>query len=598
MTFGYLTEAEIGRIVGARDDESAHVSDGEAGGPGWTAGLAGEGRAARIGTVRWVAAERIGEARALWSEDAVEPEVEAPSDAASQQDPTEARREILRGRMALAGPVTLDGLVVDLGLPRHEIQQSLLALEGEGTVLRGHFTPKGEAADRGAETDGVEEWCDRRLLARIHRYTIDRLRSEIRPVSQSDFMKFLIRWQRAELGHRMIGPEGVMSLIEQLEGVELPGVSWETDVLPARCEEYSPEDLDALCNSGRVMWGRLSGPSGNGDGLKSTGPIRSSPIALWPREHAAFWLRDVPDPADLDLSTYARRVYEALFEHGASFFQDLAAAAHLLPTQVEQGLGELVAFGLVTSDSFSGLRTLLTPIDQRNVPSRGKRRGKTAPYGMHSAGRWSLLTAPAVSQSSDGSRASGDGRQNALGAAEGAAGSPRLQPKAADDIETWARLLLRRYGIVFRRLLKREPFAPPWRDLLRMLWRMEARGEVRGGRFVSGFSGEQFALGEAIGLLRKMRKESNDELIVVSAADPLNLTGVATPGARIPAYATNRVGYRNGVPELVLEGGEVRYLEGGENGSGEHDSGRSVPHEINKTMRRRPVAPELRMLLR
>jgi ATP-dependent Lhr-like helicase len=526
LTFGCLSDGEIENVTGAQE---------------WAASLARESRATRIGG-RWVAAERISEAHLVWPRAAAVPDLAPPDGVPVPDDAGAARREIVRGRAALAGPTTVDALSESLGLAGEAVHASLVALEAEGVVLRGRFTPAAAG----------EEWCDRRLLARIHRHTIERMRAEIRPVSQSDFMQFLIRWQRAEPGHRVRGAEGVLSLIEQLEGLEMPGVAWETDVLPARCEDYTPDDLDALCMSGRVMWGRLSAPSGSGNGLKSTGPLRSSPIALWPRERAASWLRHVPEPSELALSTYAKAVYAALAEHGASFFQDVAASARLLPTQAERGLGELVAFGLVTSDSFSGLRALLTPVDRRNVPSRKRRRGRTAHYGMHSAGRWSLLT--------------------------------RMDAPEEDEAERWAELLLLRYGVVFRRLLAREPFSPPWRDLLRVLWRMEARGDVRGGRFVSGFSGEQFARSEALGLLRRMRKDANGRLVVFSAADPLNLTGVATPGRRIAAHAVNRLGYRDGVPELVLEGGEVRALT----------NGRDVSQEAAFAMRRRHVAPELR----
>ncbi len=584
MTFGYLTDAEIAQMA-----EGFAPSDIDE----WTRSLVADGRAARVGAFRWMAAERLHEGRLIWPDAAIEP-AEIPDTPFRNQGRTltepEALREVVRGRVALAGPIALNALAVDLGVARHRVQQSLLALEGEGVVLRGRFTDASRRRTNAAFDDEpgagdgyvdilngqpAEEWCDRRLLARIHRYTIERLRSEISPVSQSDFMRFLIRWQRAEPEHRVVGPEGVMSLIEQLEGIELPAVSWETDILPARCDAYAPEDLDALCNTGRVMWGRLSPPMG-GEGLRATGPIRSSPVALWPREHADFWLRHLADASQLALTTYARQVYIALAENGASFFQDLIAATRLLPTQVEQGLGELVAFGLVTSDSFSGLRALLTPVDQRHVPTRASRRRKTSPYGMHSAGRWSLLQKPGA----------GDGSEESARTHSSARGSGSESSEA--EIERWARLLLRRYGVVMSRLLQREPNAPAWRDLLRYFWRMEARGEVRGGRFVAGFTGEQFALPEALALLRKLRNDSSQDLIVLSAADPLNLTGIVTAGARITSYATNRIGFRGGIPELVLESGEVRYLT----------NGREVPHDLKKAMRRRPVAPELRVLLR
>ncbi len=368
-------------------------------------------------------------------------------------------------------------------------------------------------------------------------------------------MRFLLRWQHVEPGHRVRGEDGVAGVLEQLEGFELPGAAWETDVLAARCEEYVPELLDNLCTSGRVMWGRLSSPMGDGNGLRTTGPIRSSPVAVWTRENVSFWMQygRVDESA---FTVYARKAYDVLRQRGASFFQEIASASGLLPTQVEEGLGELVAYGAVTSDRFSGLRALLTPVDKRpGAAARPRKRGKTAPYGVHTAGRWSLLhVGPPADRSHD------------------------------DDVESWARLLLRRYGVVTRRVLTREPFAPRWRDLVRTFWRFEARGEIRGGRFVSGIGGEQFALPEAVGALRSVRKAPKDGTIVfLSAADPLNLTGILTPGPRIPAVASNRIGYRDGVPVVALEAGTVRNLE----------DGSEVSHDVRKALRRRIVPPEL-----
>jgi ATP-dependent Lhr-like helicase len=263
-------------------------------------------------------------------------------------------------------------------------------------------------------------------------------------------------------------------------------------------------------------------------------------VALWRRENTARWLGAAPDAGELELDANARRVRDELEERGASFFRDLADAVGLLPTQVEQALGELVAFGLATADSFSGLRALLLPSDERRAlgGARGRGRGASSPFGVDTAGRWSLLRG-------------GDGTG-------GGGGADR-----EEEVAFHARVLLRRYGVVFRALLDREPLSPPWRELLRVLWRLEARGEVRGGRFVAGFAGEQFALPEAVGALRKARRaDPSGELVVVSAADPLNLTGVVTPGGRVPARPSNRVGFRDGVPVCALAEGEVRSLDG------------------------------------
>ena len=537
LTYGFLLDSEV-----LASGWTRHLQE-----------LIDQGRAAQLVAenkpARYIAAERLREAERVWPDAAVRPPIHPPDDAPAPEKGEDALVDVMRSRMALCGPVTPERLAAETGLARADIDQALAALEGEGVILRGRFTPGLDAI----------EWCDRRLLARIHRYTISRLRAEISPVSTADFMRFLIRWQHVEPGHRLQGPEGLAAIIDQLQGLELPGVSWETDVLASRMEEYGPDLLDGLCATGRVMWGRLSAPASSGDGLRTTGPLRSSPISIWPRENAAFWLRHGTCDG-IEFTTYARKVLEALHAKGASFFADIVAASGLLPTQVEEGLGELVAYGAVTSDSFTGLRALLTPVDKRpGSSSRPRKRGKTAPYGVASAGRWSLLHHESA----------------ALEDREG-------------DVETWARLLLQRYGVVVRRVLERESFAPPWRDLLRAYWRLEARGEIRGGRFVSGIPGEQFALADAVALLRKMRNEpKSDALVFLSAADPLNMAGILTPGGRIAAIAPNRIGYRNGVPVVALEGGEIRNLENGDD----------VSHDVRKALRRRSVPPELHVFI-
>jgi ATP-dependent Lhr-like helicase len=538
LTFGFLLDTEV--------MES-----------GWTSFLEdiiAQGRAAQLvgenTPALYVAAERLHEARLAWPDAVERPKVHVPDVIQPPDSRQDAVVELIRGRLALMGPATPEQMSASSGLAESDINQTFAALEAEGSILRGRFTP-------GSATT---EWCDRRLLSRIHRYTLDRLRAEIQPVSAADFMRFLLRWQHAEPGHRVRGEEGLAAVLEQVEGYELPGIAWETDVLSARCEEYAPDLLDSLCTSGRAMWGRLSAPAGTGNGLRTTGPLRSSPIAIWQRAHEAFWMQYAAHPKT-EFNAYARQVHEVLLQRGASFYQDIVTSSGLLPTQVEEGLGELAAYGAITSDSFSGLRALLTPVDKRpSESSRQRKRGKTAPFGVHMAGRWSLL------------------------------GSVQTHDRDADsDVEVWARLLLRRYGVIFRRLLKRETFAPPWRDLVRVLWRLEARGEIRGGRFVGGFAGEQFALPEAVGALRKMRNVPGDgSLIFLSAADPLNLVGIVTPGERIPAVASNRIGYRDGVPAVALEAGEVRSLENGDD----------VGHDVRTALRRRSVPPELTVFVK
>jgi ATP-dependent Lhr-like helicase len=388
------------------------------------------------------------------------------------------------------------------------------------------------------------------------------LRAEIEPVSAADFLRFLVTWQRIDPGRRAGGGEGLAAVIEQLEGFELAGQAWEPDVLAIRVEDYECELLDSLCLTGRVAWLRAT-QSDNRNGTALTGPVRSTPVALVLREHLEDWLVLAGEPAGWgSLSTYATRVLEVLRERGASFFGELVGRAGLLPSQVESALGELVIHGLVTADSFAGLRALLVPSHRRKpLVLGGEGRRRRVPYGVESAGRWWYVDRP--------ERASGD------------------RYRAA--VELCARVLLRRYGVVFRRLLTRESLAPPWRELLAVYRRLEARGEIRGGRFVAGMSGEQFALPEAVGDLRRVRRtEPRGMLVAVSAADPLNLVGIVTPGARVPAVASNRVVYRDGVPLAARIAGEIEVLASWD--------GLSLL-EVERALVRRRLAPALRAYL-
>nr|MBA3319003.1 ATP-dependent DNA helicase [Gemmatimonadales bacterium] len=492
LTSGFLTEAEAVSWTGLMEE------------------LVGAGRAARVEQAGnrpalWVAVERLPDVALLLDSGAREPAV----------------RELFRGRLGIVGPTTAGALAAPLGLPEIEADAALAALEAEGVVLRGRFTPRAGPAEL--------EWCDRRLLARIHRYTLNRLRAEIEPVSPADFMRFLFAWQRVDPEHRVAGLEGLAAVITQLDGFELPAVAWESDVLAARVEEYDPGLLDTLSLTGRVAWGKSVGQrSGTG------GPIRSTPVALFLREHAGAWLASSIAVDQSRLSSNASLLREVLQQRGASFFHELMPLSGLLTSQVEEALSGLAGLGLVTSDSFAGLRALITPSSKRKPLGGGRRRHRTAPFGIESAGRWALVHRGAEA---------GD---------------------EASRVEVAARALLRRYGVVFRRLLTRESGAPAWRHLLLVYRRLEARGEIRGGRFVSGMSGEQFALPEAVGQLRAIRRRERSGLAVsVSAADPLNLAGIVTPGERIAAVSRSRLLYRDGVPVLALEAGEIRPLEPG-----------------------------------
>jgi len=479
----------------------------------------------------YIAAERLRMIGAVYPNAILERDLIVPESAHGKSwERADAIRELVRGRMEVSGPITVDELTDRLVLRPPDIEAALLALETEGFVLRGKFHP-------GATK---QEWCDRRLLARIHRLTIDQLRAEIQPVSVQDFYRFLFAWQRADQEHRVEGPEGLQSVLEQLDGSELPLAAWESAVLAARVTDYDPEWLDRLCFSGRVGWGRLSAPQN--PSTRASAPLRSSPIALYQRENLHDWLLLAEGNSAIELSSGSQAVFEALKSGGALFFAELVRRTDksVLPSQVEQALSQLAALGLVTSDSFDGLRSLLVPSNKRPTFGRniGKRRHKTNVASIEFAGRWSLLRTEIASKST-GNGAGSSERDTA--------------------IEKFARVLLRRYGVMFRRLLERETPAVRWYELGRIYRRWEARGEIRGGYFVGGISGEQFALPEAIGLLRSIRKTPlNGRLVTLSAADPLNLQGILTPGPRIAALTAGRILFRDGLPIAALEAGELR----------------------------------------
>jgi ATP-dependent Lhr-like helicase len=372
----------------------------------------------------------------------------------------------------------------------------------------------------------VDEWCDRRLLARIHRYTVKRLRAEIEPVAARDFLRFLLTWQHVAPDARMEGSAAMGVILNQLEGFEAPVGAWESEILPARLSRYDPAWLDRECRAGRVSWMRLRHRSEGG-----SAPIRSTPITLVERKRAAVWMSLSPRDGNVQASHRTGPVLDFIHTHGASFFDDLVEGTGQLRSEVEEALAELVGLGLVNADSFNGLRALIAPADQRQIMDRRRPRAISP---MDDAGRWSL-----------------------------AAGKALADDQHHEAVAHAAQTLLRRYGVVFWALLEREAaWLPPWRDLLGVFRRMEARGEIRGGRFVSGFAGEQYALPEAVGLLRDMRRKPETGILVsVSGTDPLNLAGVLTPGAKLPALTNNRLLYRDGLPVAWLAAGELRFLE-------------------------------------
>jgi ATP-dependent Lhr-like helicase len=454
----------------------------------------------------WVTAERLPELLAIHPEVKPEPSITPPASRARSWTREDAMIEILRGRMTLAGPATAAELARLLSVEIAPVEAALLALESEGVVLRGHFS-------------GPGEWCDRALLARIHRYTLNRLRAEIQPVSPADFMRFLFRWQHAEPSARLSGADGLRAVVAIVDGFEAAAASWERAILPQRMDRYDPPMLDTLCLAGEAGWARLS-TARNGAGGPTT-MSGATPVSLFLREHRSDWERlGAGELGELEASIgdNGKRIREFLLSRGASFFRDIVAGCGLPEQPVREAIGELASAGLVASDGFAGLRALIR--GHGNVSER--------------AGRWSAI---------------------------------RIQPDAAAAtdaaIETQAWSLLRRYGVVFRRLLTRETNPAPWRTLTRVYRRLEARGEIRGGRFVNGMSGEQFALPHAVDMLREVRRDARDgRLIAMSAADPLNLAGILDSGERVRSTPGNRLVYVDGVPVAALEGEYIRPLVG------------------------------------
>jgi ATP-dependent Lhr-like helicase len=457
--------------------------------------------------------------------------------AADAIDPEAALVDIVGGWMSCLGPTTAAALAARLGLAPAGVAGALARLEGDGVVLRGRFTDA--AGDQ-------EEWCERGLLARIHRLTLGRLRREIEPVAVADFLRALFRWQHVHDGAHLHGRDGVRAVIAQLQGLELPGPAWERDVLPSRVASYDPADLEHLCLAGEVAWGRLAvarpaedDPEASSAPRRRAAPTRAAPLAFVLREDLPELLEPNP-PARAwrdEMTPIARDVLLHLERRGASFLADIARAIRRLPTEVEAALWELVASGLVTGDGIAGLRTLLLPEEKRHgrrarargaahlrpLPGRGARR-------LMPVGRWALLRPDEIETSGE--------------------------PTAA--AERCVRRLLARYGVVFREICARERRLPAWRFLLGALRRLEARGEVRGGRFVAGFVGEQFALPEAVEALRAVRRRrEGDETVVIAAADPLNLVGILTPGARVSPFSGQVIAFRNGVPVEIGELGTV-----------------------------------------
>ncbi len=503
VTVGYMTAGEAERV--AQADLQA---------------LASERRACRVmlgtGHVLWCAAERVAELLAVHPQASLSPAISAPPSADHlllERD--DAVRCLVQARIDALGPCVSSRFASELGVAMADTDAALAALEASGQLLRGRFSP--DASE--------DELCERGLLARIHRLTVDRLRREIEPVSPQVFMRFLCGWQRVLRGEQARGDSGLLDVVTQLSGFEAKAGSWESDLLPSRVRDYDPGLLDTLCWSGQVRWARLSPsaqPELRGVALRAT-PITLATSASLPALRACM-------PAVEALpSAHALRVRDYLREHGASFQHEIQAGINMLPSVLDAALAELCALGLVSSDGFAGLRALLTPANKQLPHPRRRTGGARGRLANTGAGRWSLLRLPAVDRDA--------------------------------ALESVGRTLLARYGVVFRKLVEREN-APAWRLLLQVYRRLEARGEIRGGRFVDGFSGEHFALPEAVARLRRARSESDDTLLTLSAADPLNLVGVVLPGERVPAQQGSHLLLRDGLLLAVREAGQTRICAG------------------------------------
>ena len=591
VVLGFATTAEAiaGRTTDAAE-AARRLAKGER--PGWSAHLdtlVASGRATRFrasggGPPLWCSAERLAEIEAALGGGRADPPLDLPGELRASPGRDTALAELLRARLGCLGPVTAARLASDLGLTAIDVEVALVGLEAEGCVLRGRFTLDAPSI----------EWCERRLLARIHRYTLGRLRREIEPASRAEFVRFLFEWQRVEPDDRREGDEALAAVVTELEGFAAPAAAWEAEILPARIVGFTPDMLDRLCLAGRVSWARPAPPVRESP-RRSFGPIRSTPIALFSRQgrrQVPLWLApaspngdgpaefgpfpDCPGPeaqeaadrtddeagsatapsqgvreigefeaggvvheaeivdaerrevvpergdvvpegediAATSLSPGARRILAYLEARGASFFDDVVAETGASGPDAAAALGELIAQGLASADGFAGLRAF-TGASARRLRA------------VAEAGRWSRV----VRRAADALRIDEDGA------------------------EAVARTLLRRYGVVFKSLLASESITVPWRDLLRELRRLEARGEIRGGRFVAGFTGEQYALPDAVETLRRVRRAPADGTIVtLSAADPLNLTGIVCLGNRVPATASTRIAFRDGVPIGTLTG--------------------------------------------
>jgi ATP-dependent Lhr-like helicase len=506
----------------------------------------------------WIATELVPRMAALLP--MVLKDIELPEFLIQQKwEPEEALKEIVRGRLEGLGPIVANDIAGELGVKVGAINAALLALEVEGFVFQGQFTPRSQPIE--TIMPAQLEWCERRLLQRIHRYTIDAHRKSIKPVSLEVYTEFLFD------RHQLIShqPDDVLQLpaldgqtqlqntLGLLDGIAAPAAAWESELYPARIDSYDPGWLDVMCISGRVAWGRYSLPGASKRKLQQNlnrkrcaGPIKSTPISLVSRQNIDIWQAlanaQAAGSSENSYSALAAKIEIDLEKHGASFFDQVQIRSGLLKTQLEEGLAELVNAGRITSDSFTGLRALLTPNSKK--PSTHRRRHRGAMFGVEDAGRWSLLKTFSFPETKKPSR--------------------HWDVLDDDQLERLVCIYLQRWGVLFRSLLERESYAPPWRVLLTILRKMELRGAIRGGRFVAGVGGEQFAYSEIVDELRKANRDKKNSFVhkyyCLSATDPLNLLNLLLPNRKLSRLVNNRVLYQGGVPLAVIDTGDVHFL--------------------------------------
>ena len=518
----------------------------------------------------WIATEKLGYFIALYPQlESLKNSSAIPEFILEQQwDRQDALREIVRSRLECLGPIRSEQLAEELDIEVGDIDLALISLEVEGFAFQGQFTQL--ARKQKIDTDSAVEWCERRLLQRIHRYTIDAHRKSIKPVSLQTYTEFLFN------AHNLVevsepssssspprepaldGQTRLQNGLGLLDGIAAPGASWEADLFPVRVADYDPSWLDVMCISGKMIWGRYSLPSASQRAKRrkdattanASGPIKSTPISIVSRGNLDIWkalsAAEHSDEQALPLSELARQIEVDLEQNGASFFDQIQQRTGLLRVQLEQGLAELVSCARITSDSFTGLRALLTP-NKKKPSSHGSRarRGRRAMFGVEDAGRWSLLET-CKEQSPKGKN------------------SRHWEVLDEEQLERLIGIYLQRWNVLFRGLLERELFAPPWRVLLRALRKMELRGTIRGGRFVAGVGGEQFAYPETVDTLRKYNKKNSENKIryhSLSAVDPLNLLNLILPNRKLSRLSKNRVLYENGIPIAVLESDKVCFLK-------------------------------------